>query len=237
MQQDSYDVYSGEELKVWADRRKILLQEKYLLDKYVVDVDANIIEAGTGGGRLSLYLYDRGFRNILAFDFVDEMVSRAKRKNDQIDFICADATRLDGIEGGQFDYAIYLQQIISLVSREKIGTALSESVRVLKDGGVVIYSFLDYRGRIINPLVSGVVNCSRIVRREPVDRKYLPWLRLDGKPNWWFFSSGQACAYWFDREEIIGLIQDLGLTILEIATSADILGRFESGMLYIVCKK
>jgi ubiquinone/menaquinone biosynthesis C-methylase UbiE len=230
-------IYSGRELKLWKDRDVILAQEKYLLEKYIKKRDAKIIEAGTGGGRLSLYLYDNGFKNIFAFDFVSEMINSAKAKNNKIDFVEADATDLSIIEDARFDYAIYLQQIISFVLIEKIDKALSESYRILKPNGVVLFSFLNYNGRKINPYLSNILNIVSFLRGEKRDRHALPWLKIGNKPNYYLFKKNQALTYWFYESDIIKRLEKIGFNIVETKKSKDFVGGKAEGMLYIVCKK
>jgi len=55
-------MYSASELDLWKDRESILKQEQYLLEKYFTNKECKVMEAGTGGGRISLFLYNLGFK-------------------------------------------------------------------------------------------------------------------------------------------------------------------------------
>ena len=231
-------MYSKSEFDLWKDRKLLLKQEKYLLGKYIKNKNSKILEAGTGGGRIALYLYSLGFYNILAFDFVSNMIQIAKEKNNKIDFIEADATDLSSIRDNSYNYAIYLQQIISLVPIDKIDKALSESYRILKPDGIIIYSFLNFNGRRINPYLSNILTIISFLRggggRE---KSALPWLKIGNKLNYKFFMKNQALTYWFFEDDLVRRLKKIGFEILEIKKSQDFLGGKDEGMLYIVCKK
>ncbi len=234
----NYQIYSDDkEIKSWSSRAGLLSCEKYFLDKYLMHKDISIIEAGTGGGRISLYLYEKGYKNIVAYDFVDEMISIAKDKNSDIDFIKADATDLSTFDSELFDVAIYLQQIISLIPKEKIDLAIKESIRVTKKNGIIVYSFLYFKGRRINRFLSPTVNFIRFFRGEKYDKNYLPWLKKAGKLNYRFLSKNEPCVYWFDKDEILKKLQKFSLKIIEVKTMSDFKKTNEKGMLYIVCQK
>ncbi len=46
------ELYSNKLFKVWSEKQDLLPIEEYLIHKYLVNKDAKIIEAGTGGGRI-----------------------------------------------------------------------------------------------------------------------------------------------------------------------------------------
>jgi ubiquinone/menaquinone biosynthesis C-methylase UbiE len=236
---NNHTVYANEELNNWVEREGLIPQEKYLLDKYLLE-EGKLIEAGTGGGRISLEIMNKnGSLEILAFDFVEEMIESAKIKSNKIDFKVADATDLSFLENETFDIAIYLQQIISLIPYTLIPKALDESYRILKKDGVILFSFLYFKGRKINPLLSFITNTIRVSRGESWQKCSLPWLKLAGKANFRLFAKGQAMTYWFEKDEIVSMLEKRGFTILEMTTSKKIAKQTEGaeGMLYIVCKK
>ncbi len=225
---NNHSIYANEELKNWTERSGLLKQEQYLIEKYIRN-EGILIEAGTGGGRISLEVHDK-YPNIkiVAFDFVEEMIKSAKLKSNEINFEVHDASDLSIYDDNTFDAAIYLQQIVSLVPEEFISCVLKESYRVLKKDGIVIFSFLSYSGRKINLIVSFLVNILRILRKEKWQTQRLPWLKLSNKVNFKFFTKNQATTYWFYEKEIIKILEDIGFTIVE--TKCD-------NMIYVVCKK
>lgn len=76
--------------------------EQKLIEKYFPDRSAPILEAGCGAGRVSIALWERGYRKLTAFDFAEELVDQARslaaeRHADGptgIRFLHADATNL-----------------------------------------------------------------------------------------------------------------------------------------------
>jgi SAM-dependent methyltransferase len=73
--------------------------ERILIERYLPDPDARILEAGCGAGRVTVGLSEMGFRNITAFDFAEELLEQAKhlaaeRGATCIRFLHADATNL-----------------------------------------------------------------------------------------------------------------------------------------------
>ena len=71
--------------------------------------------------------------------------------------------------------------------------------------------------------------------------KYLPWLQLDRKINFSYFYKKQPYLYWFNTDEIVKILKEVGFKILEIKTTKMIINRLDNfktgGMLYIVAKK
>ncbi len=225
---DNHSVYANEELGSWTERLGLLAQEAYLVKKYIRD-HGSLIEAGTGGGRISLEI-DREFNNvnIVAFDFVEDMIRSAKKRSNKIDFRVLDASDLSDFEDESFDFAVYLQQIVSLVPEALIPKVLDESYRILKKDGVILFSFLYYHGRKINPLLNFIVNMIRSARGEVWERQRLPWLKLGGKVNMRLFNKDQATIYWFEEDEIKTILENIGFKILEVK---------KDNMLYVVCRK
>ena len=225
---NNHSIYSNEELKRWTERLGLLEKEEYFIDKYIKNY-GTLIEAGTGGGRISLEI-DKKYPklDIIAFDFVRDMIESAKTKSSKIDFRVNDASELSEFDNNSFDFAIYLQQIVSLVPLELMPKVINESYRLLKKGGIIIFSFLSYDGRKINPILSFFVNIFRILRGDKWEKQRLPWLKLSNKLNFKFFTKNQATTYWFYKKEIENILESIGFTILE--TEVD-------NMIYIVCKK
>jgi len=224
----NHKIYANEELSSWRERSGLLEKEQYFIEKYIKN-KGRLIEAGTGGGRIALEtkrLYPH--LDIVAFDFVEEMIESAKSKSSKIDFRVNDASNLSSFADESFEFAIYLQQIVSLVPHELIPKVLDEIYRILKKDGLVIFSFLSYEGRKINYILSFLTNTVRKVRGEKWERQRLPWLKLAGKANLSLFDKGVATTYWFYQEEIEKKLQDISFEIIEVKVD---------NMIYIVCKK
>lgn len=77
--------------------------ERVLIERHFPDRDAPLIEAGCGAGRVTLGMWELGYRNLTAFDFAEELLQQARslaaergadRGAHAIRFFHADATRL-----------------------------------------------------------------------------------------------------------------------------------------------
>ncbi len=83
---------AAHELGLWAS-------ERILIERWLPDRDAALLEVGCGAGRVTLGLWDLGYRRITAVDFADELLDQARslarlRCADSVRFLHADATRL-----------------------------------------------------------------------------------------------------------------------------------------------
>lgn len=77
--------------------------ERTLIERHFPDRTAPLLEAGCGAGRVTLGLWNLGYRNLTAFDFAQELLDQARslaaargadHGPDAIRFLHADATRL-----------------------------------------------------------------------------------------------------------------------------------------------
>ncbi|RLD26096.1 MAG: hypothetical protein DRI75_12320, partial [Bacteroidetes bacterium] len=229
----------------WSKKNHLLIAEDKLLSKYLIDNTKNVIDAGTGGGRLAFYVERMGFNNISAFDIVPDMIKHAKKvakeKESNIEFKVADAVNLSEYENNTFDYSLYLQQVLNFIpEEEKFNTSLNESFRITKKGGIAIFAFLDYNTRFFNKPLNMVLNLLRIIRKEKILNQRLPWVKLNNKLNWKMFNKNQALSYWVSKDKILLDLQNIGYTILEVKNANQFINKTTTkrkGMLYIVCEK
>ncbi len=77
--------------------------EAQLIERFFPDRAAPLLEAGCGAGRVTLGLWELGYRNLTAFDFAEELLDQARNLarergagtgSGTITFVHADATRL-----------------------------------------------------------------------------------------------------------------------------------------------
>ena len=117
-------LYSNKLLEEWSSKEDIWREEAYFIDKYLLDKSQNVLEAGTGGGRISYYIESLGFDNIDAFDISPEMIEVAKLKaieiGSKVKFSKLDAANLSVYENESFGYLIYLQQVLSMIADESL---------------------------------------------------------------------------------------------------------------------
>lgn len=135
-------VKATEEIGLWES-------EEILFSKHLNKED-RIIDIGCGTGRITYALYQRGYHNIVGLDISEEMLSEALRLKEirkcAIEFVFGDATQLS-YSKQSFNTAIFayngLMQIPWLENRMK---AFKEINRILKAGGLFIFTTHDMAG-------------------------------------------------------------------------------------------
>lgn len=247
------DLYSGVEFSTWLNLEKLWPAEAYLIEKYL-NPDFSVVEAGVNGGRILLRMEDMGFKSLAGFDYVPELIDKAIERNldRTIDFQVQDAIEL-AYPDSSFDQIVYLQQIICLIeNREDRLKALHESYRILKQGGIGLFSVLSFESRsssAIYAIYFKYLTFLRKLRGDNLSIQYLPWLKLGGKFNFNALLDRPPYTYWYQVTEIYELLKSVGFEIVGLGTDAQIsvdslkhsdrelLKEEISGMLYIVVRK
>jgi ubiquinone/menaquinone biosynthesis C-methylase UbiE len=247
------DLYSGVEFSTWLDLEQLWPEEEYLIKKYL-NPQLSVVEAGVNGGRIVLKMQELGFTNLAGFDYIAELIAKAiERDPDRtIDFQVQDAIEL-AYPDRSFDQIIYLQQIICLIEgRANRLKAVQESYRILKQGGIGIFSVLSFESRNSHPIYSiyfKYLTLLRKLRGEDLSIQYLPWLKLGGKFNFNALLDRPPYTYWYQITEIHELLKSVGFEIVGMgtdsqiktdslnATDRELYTEEISGMLYIVVKK
>ena len=104
---------------------------------------------------------------------------------------------------------IYFQQVLGFIHNDDLFLkSLQEIFRIAKKDAIVLFTFSEWNSRRINPLLSLVVNSIRFIRGEKHQKRYLPWLKLNGKINWKFLNKNQALVNWVRKDELISIIYD-----------------------------
>lgn len=244
-------LFEDREYDTWASREGPILQETSLFDRFLAQRarSSSILEVGCGNGRILFDLYRRGYRELTGVDLSEPLLRVARQRaaglqeGSACTFLKRDAVAL-GFPSRSFDVVIALQQITSLIQKpEDRERALCSYRDAMKDNGLLIASFLCWRGRWYNPLVA-LISCPvKLFRgeREVLNYRYLPWLKMSGKPNLRYFKERQPYLYWFSRKELLGLMERCGFEIIEFTSSRSLaLGvpQFHyGGMIYVVARK
>lgn len=137
-----------EDVGLWKSER--IAFEKYLNQKN------KILDLGCGAGRTTFGLYDMCYTDIVGLDLSEEMISAAKKiandRNVEISFVAGNACDLP-FDTSSFDAVIFsFNGIMTIPTREMRRRAFDEIHRVLKPGGIFVFTthdmnnpqFIDY---------------------------------------------------------------------------------------------
>ena len=142
---------AAHELGLWES-------ERVLIERFFPDRQAPLLEAGCGAGRVTLGLWELGYRKLTAFDFAEELVDQAQslaaeREADGpggINFLYADATDLrvcNTIRYKPFDGALFMfNGLMQIPGRENRRAALRELHRVCRPGAPLLFTTHDRDG-------------------------------------------------------------------------------------------
>lgn len=220
--QTNRDVYGSVEFAAWARRGDVEPAESYLLRTFL-DPGKRTLEAGTGGGRLLLALAELGFTQLYGFDFVPDFVAAARKRDVRktLRLAAQDATRL-GYSNASFDQIIYLQQVLSLIENQAARRqAMAEAFRVLRPGGVALFSFLSHEVRLRSipyRLFASYLQGVRWVSRSARTRQTWPWLKLGGRFNIASLRDAGPYVYWYRVEEAVSELTSAGFNVRGVAS-------------------
>ncbi|MFZ0585388.1 MAG: class I SAM-dependent methyltransferase [Candidatus Sulfotelmatobacter sp.] len=124
--------------------------EQALFEEFLKQGDA-ILDLGVGGGRTTPYLSGLASRYV-GVDYAPKMVAACREKFPQLEFLVADATNLALLPDGSFDSVVMaFNGIDALVPSEARRRCLAEIHRILKKGGVFIFSSHNPRAVFLRP--------------------------------------------------------------------------------------
>lgn len=248
------EMYSTIEFNFWAHQEYSLSpSERFVVETYL-DKNLKTVEAGTGGGRIVSSLKNIGFKNLYAFDYVPDFIEVAKKKNNSnnICFSVEDAVSLT-YKDSEFEQLLYLQQVLCNIEDEaERANAFKEAYRILKKGGIAIFSLLNFDWRATSPFYAPYLVYLRLLRKiVNVDRsiQYLPQLKYSGKMNLGALLDRPPYLYWYRLEEAYQIIKEANFEIVALGSDFQISqGKMHTslstlkqapmkGMLYFVCKK
>jgi SAM-dependent methyltransferase len=139
---------STQALQEYTEMTDLFPIERQVLQEHFPAAPARILDLGCGAGRTTQHLVEMGY-DVVAGDIVPEMVEQAMKKMPRTDIRVLDATKLD-LPSESFDVVWFsfngLDYIYPFSSRL---AALKEIKRVLKPGGLFVYSSHNVMGRFM----------------------------------------------------------------------------------------
>jgi ubiquinone/menaquinone biosynthesis C-methylase UbiE len=138
---------AAQEIGLWRS-------ERILIERHLPNPAARLLEAGCGAGRVTLGLWQLGFRRITAFDFAEELLDQARslarlQCAEAIRFVNADATDLRSkaaeIEAdAPFDGALFMfNGLMQIPGRGRRRSALRELGRLCRPGAPLLFTTHD----------------------------------------------------------------------------------------------
>jgi SAM-dependent methyltransferase len=123
-----------------------------LVERFFSNRKARLLEAGCGAGRVTIGLWQLGYRELTAFDFAAELVDQARslaaeREAEAIRFLVDDATKLSTLERehpGPFEGVLFMfNGLMQIPGREYRRAALRELHRVCAPGAPLLFTTHD----------------------------------------------------------------------------------------------
>jgi ubiquinone/menaquinone biosynthesis C-methylase UbiE len=248
----NYEHYKNVEFDQWAYREGLTYAEEFLTENYL-SKGKRTLEAGTGGGRIVLSLLRKGFTDLHGFDFVETFIEAARNREHEgrISFEVQDARKLT-YPSDSFDQLIYLQQVLCFIEDpEGRMKGMEEAYRILKPGGVIIFSFLCFESRRTSSFIklfNAWLRMLRVFRHREYPMQLQPWLKVRNKLNFKALADSGPHVYYYSIPEAAAALEKAGFTIKGAATEAqlqsktlspvqELVNKTLDGACYFVCTK
>jgi len=148
---NNLQIYNSTEIAAhYAGLSQITPCEHLLFQKYVPN-GAVVLDLGVGGGRTTPYLSTRSSA-YLGLDYAPEMVRICRAKFPNLQFKVGDASELSEIASHSFDAVVAAFNVLDyVIGADKRQSCWRECYRVLKPGGVLIFSSHNPRAVVVRP--------------------------------------------------------------------------------------
>lgn len=142
---DSYENYKEENRLTTNNARKIeFITTAKILDEHL-DKSCKVLDCAAGTGIYAFYLADKGHA-VTATDItprhIDIINEQKRKKQVQMETAVLDATDLSVFEDNSFDVILNMGPFYHLITKNQREKCLSECIRVLKRGGLLITAYI-----------------------------------------------------------------------------------------------
>lgn len=146
--------------------------EQLLFETYIPQGSA-ILDLGVGGGRTTTYLAPRA-SHYVGIDYAASMVAASRAKFPGQEFLVADAADLSMFSNSSFDAVVFSFNGIDNLNGDGRRRCLDHICRVLKGGGVFIFSTHNPRSLIVRPRLNRE-RAQRKAQRDSAGSRALYW--------------------------------------------------------------
>lgn len=127
-------------IKYYSNTESLLKAEDVLLKKLAPTIkDSRILDIGIGGGRTTNYLLKIS-EDYTGVDYVQQFAEETQEKYPEANILCRDATNMAEFESETYDFVLFSYNGIDSISHAQRLLVLKEANRVLKKGGVFMFS-------------------------------------------------------------------------------------------------
>jgi len=142
---ESYENYKEEDRLSTNNARKIeFITTTRVLDE-LIDNSANVLDCAAGTGAYSFYLADKGC-NVTATDITPRHIDIIRKglteKKYNMNTSVLDATDMRIFKDETFDIVLNMGPFYHLTTEEQREKCMSESLRVLKKGGLIVTAYI-----------------------------------------------------------------------------------------------
>lgn len=142
---DSYEKYREENRLTTNNARKIeFITTAKILDEYL-DKKCKVLDCAAGTGIYAFYLADKG-HEVTATDItprhIDIINEEKAKRHFQIETAVLDATDMSVFEDNSFDVVLNMGPFYHLITEDQRKKCLSECIRVLRKGGLLITAYI-----------------------------------------------------------------------------------------------
>lgn len=188
----------------------------------------DVLDLGVGTGRTAIYLAPLAHR-YLGVDYSPYMVRQASQRLPQLQFELADMRDLSSQSPQSFDFVMGSNNVLDAVSHEDRIQVLQEVHRVMRPGGLLVFSAHNrsYRHALRGPRMRLSRNPLTLLRNGlRLARQWRNFLRLKGATRQELqyalltdVGHDYACLhYYIDREAQSSQLHAMGFRLLEVFT-------------------